>query len=176
MNEEYPMPTTFTFGMSLNALEAEDYKLNVSAQARKPNDGSPLGQAGTEFNFMDIIMVRGGYNIGHDVAKFYPISFENFPKLEKQMDTVKSLMVNTFFKIFSDFYPNFDIYQPNLKVSDIEVNYMTNKAKYRFHNSNRGSERTTGTPGDHFDRRIRGGDRAERLEHEHLFPADRRRA
>lgn len=70
VNEEYPMPTTFTFGMSVNALEADDYVLNVGAQARKPNDGPPLGQIGTEFNFLNIISVRGGYNIGHDVATY----------------------------------------------------------------------------------------------------------
>ena len=70
VNEEYPMPTTFTFGMSVNALEAKDYKLNVSAQARKPNDGLPVGQIGSEFNFLDIIMIRGGYNVGHKVATY----------------------------------------------------------------------------------------------------------
>ncbi len=70
VNEEYPMPTTFTFGMSVNAIEADGYKVLASGQVKKPNDGLPVGQIGLEFNLSDIAMVRSGYNIGHDVATF----------------------------------------------------------------------------------------------------------
>jgi hypothetical protein len=70
VNEEYPMPTAFTFGMSINALDAENYKLAVIGSATKPNDGTPLGKLGTEFNFMNMFFLRAGYNIGHDVAKY----------------------------------------------------------------------------------------------------------
>ena len=70
VNEEYPMPTAFTFGMSINALEADNYKLAVVGSATKPNDGPPLGKAGTEFNFLDMFFLRAGYNIGHEVAKY----------------------------------------------------------------------------------------------------------
>jgi hypothetical protein len=70
VNEEYPMPTTFTFGMSVNALEAEGYTLLASGQIRKPNDGLPVGQVGLEFNLSDFVMLRSGYNIGHDVATY----------------------------------------------------------------------------------------------------------
>ena len=70
VNEEYPMPTLFTFGMSINALEFSSYKLKVSGSGIKPNDGPPLGQVGTELNFKDAFFLRGGYNIGHEVARY----------------------------------------------------------------------------------------------------------
>jgi hypothetical protein len=70
VNEEYPMPTTFTFGMSVNAIEADNYKILVSGQAIKPNDGLPVGQLGLEFNLLEFAFVRSGYNIGHDVATY----------------------------------------------------------------------------------------------------------
>ena len=56
--------------MSINALEADNYKLAVVGSATKPNDGPPLGKAGTEFNFLDMFFLRAGYNIGHEVAKY----------------------------------------------------------------------------------------------------------
>lgn len=48
VDEAYPLPVNFTFGLSINALEMERQKLLVSLSAVKPNDGQPLAQAGTE--------------------------------------------------------------------------------------------------------------------------------
>ncbi|MFX0072278.1 MAG: hypothetical protein ACFFAO_14425, partial [Candidatus Hermodarchaeota archaeon] len=59
----------------------------------------------------------------------------DLPKFEDDVDLLKNLTVTNFFKIFSNFYPYIDIYQQNLVVSDVEVNYILKKAKYRFHNS-----------------------------------------
>lgn len=70
VNEEYPMPTLFVFGMSINGIEAEDYVVTISGAAQKPNDGPPLGQAGVEAKFMDALFIRGGYYLGHDVARY----------------------------------------------------------------------------------------------------------
>lgn len=70
VNEEYPMPTMFVFGMSVNSLETSEYKIKISGSAKKPNEGPPLGQTGLEFNFLNTFFLRGGYNIGHEVARY----------------------------------------------------------------------------------------------------------
>jgi hypothetical protein len=70
VNEGYPLPTNFTFGAAINALEMENQKVLVSFSATKPNDGSPLTQIGGEYNYNDLFFVRGGYKFNHDVAKY----------------------------------------------------------------------------------------------------------
>ncbi|MFQ6674792.1 MAG: PorV/PorQ family protein [Fidelibacterota bacterium] len=68
VNESYPLPTNFTFGLAVNAVELPDQRLLVSFSAVKPNDGQPLGQAGTEWNYHDFLFLRAGYPLNHDVA------------------------------------------------------------------------------------------------------------
>jgi hypothetical protein len=70
VNESYPLPTAFTFGASVNAIDAEDQKVMVSFAATKPNDGQPLTQVGGEWNFQNTFFVRGGYKINYDVATY----------------------------------------------------------------------------------------------------------
>lgn len=70
VNESYPLPTQFTFGLAMNAIEADEHKLTVSFSAVKPNDGKPLSQVGTEWNFQDFLFLRAGYPLNHDVASF----------------------------------------------------------------------------------------------------------
>jgi hypothetical protein len=70
VNEDYPLPTAFTFGASINALEGADQRLLVSASAVKPNDGRPLAQLGAEWSYDDLLHLRAGYRPGHDVASY----------------------------------------------------------------------------------------------------------
>lgn len=70
VDEAYPLPVNFTFGLSINALEMERQKLLVSMSAVKPNDGQPLAQAGTEWNYNDLLFIRAGYRLNHDVESF----------------------------------------------------------------------------------------------------------
>ncbi len=70
VNESYPLPTAFTFGASINAIDGEDQKVMVSFAATKPNDGQPLTQVGGEYSFQDTFFARGGYKINYDVATF----------------------------------------------------------------------------------------------------------
>jgi hypothetical protein len=70
VNESYPLPTNFTFGLAINAIDVPDQKLLVSFSAVKPNDGQPLGQVGTEWNYRNLFFVRAGYPLNHDVATF----------------------------------------------------------------------------------------------------------
>lgn len=70
VNESYPLPTNFTFGLGINAIDGESQKLWVSGAAVKPNEGQPLAQVGTEWNFRDMLFLRAGYRINHDVATY----------------------------------------------------------------------------------------------------------
>jgi len=70
VNESYPLPTNFTFGIAINAIDAANQKLLVSFSALKPNDGQPLGQVGTEWNYQNLLLLRVGYKINHDIARY----------------------------------------------------------------------------------------------------------
>ncbi|MBU0710999.1 PorV/PorQ family protein [bacterium] len=70
VNESYPLPTNFTFGLSVNAIDGDRNKLLVSITAIKPNDVQPLGLIGTEWNYQNILFLRTGYRINHKVAKY----------------------------------------------------------------------------------------------------------
>jgi hypothetical protein len=62
VNESYPMPTSFSFGISINALEFSDNAVLVSVSAKKPNDGRPRAMVGMEYNFQNMFFIRGGYH------------------------------------------------------------------------------------------------------------------
>lgn len=70
VNESYPLPTNFNFGLAMNAIDANDQKLLISFSALKPNDGQPLGQFGVEWNYQNLLFLRTGYRINHDVATY----------------------------------------------------------------------------------------------------------
>lgn len=70
VNESYPLPTHFTFGMAINAVDAAAQKLLVSFAALKPNDGQPLSQVGAEWNYQNLLFLRTGYRLNHDVASY----------------------------------------------------------------------------------------------------------
>ncbi|MBN1543177.1 PorV/PorQ family protein [candidate division KSB1 bacterium] len=70
VNESYPPPTNFTFGMSMNALQNPTNQLLVSLNATKPNDGVPIGLVGVEWALQSMLFLRGGYNLNHDVARY----------------------------------------------------------------------------------------------------------
>lgn len=70
VNESYPLPTSFTFGLAVNAVDLSHQKLLASFSAVKPNDGQPLGQVGMEWNYRDLLFLRTGYPLNHDVAEY----------------------------------------------------------------------------------------------------------
>ncbi|MHB1686745.1 MAG: PorV/PorQ family protein [Ignavibacteriaceae bacterium] len=70
VNESYPLPTNFTFGASINAVDGDNQKVVISVAALKPNDGKPLVQMGTEWNFENEFFVRTGYKLNYDIATF----------------------------------------------------------------------------------------------------------
>lgn len=70
VNESYPLPTNFQFGLSMNAIQNQEQKVLISISAIKPNDGQPLSQVGMEWNWKEIVYLRAGYQMNHDVAKY----------------------------------------------------------------------------------------------------------
>ena len=70
VNESYPQPTIFTFGLAINGIELESQKLVVSFAATKPNEGEPQAQIGGEYDFQEMFFLRGGYRLNHSVATY----------------------------------------------------------------------------------------------------------
>lgn len=68
VNESYPLPTNFQFGMAMNAIDGEDSRLLVSLAAVKPNEGEPQAQVGGEWDFQRTFFVRGGYRLNYSTA------------------------------------------------------------------------------------------------------------
>ncbi|MBP1656663.1 MAG: hypothetical protein H6Q31_1264 [Bacteroidetes bacterium] len=68
VNESYPLPTNFQFGMAMNAIDGDDQKLLVSMAAVKPNEGEPQAQLGAEWNYQKMFFVRGGYRLNYSIA------------------------------------------------------------------------------------------------------------
>ncbi len=69
VSESYPMPTSFSFGLSMNALELSSHTLLVSVSAFKPNDGGPRIMVGAEYNFDNLFFARAGWH-DDDVKTF----------------------------------------------------------------------------------------------------------
>lgn len=70
VNEAYPLPTNFTFGLAMNAIEAESHKLLVSVAAIKPNEGQPVAQVGAEWNYQGMFFLRGGHHFNYSTATY----------------------------------------------------------------------------------------------------------
>jgi hypothetical protein len=70
VNESYPLPTSFGFGMGMNAIDGDDHKLLVSFAASKPNEGEPLAQVGAEWNYRNMFFLRGGQHLNHSTATY----------------------------------------------------------------------------------------------------------
>lgn len=70
VNESFPLPTNFTFGMGINALEFENHTTLFSFSLTKPNEGAPQAGVGLEWNFQDMLFLRGGYRINNTTANY----------------------------------------------------------------------------------------------------------
>jgi len=70
VNEEYPLPQTFTFGLGFDFLQSERNKLIFCLAADKQNDSQTLINSGLEWNMRNIFFLRGGYKLNHDIARF----------------------------------------------------------------------------------------------------------
>ncbi len=70
VNESYPLPTNFQFGLAMNAVDEENQKFLVSVAAIKPNEGEPQAQVGGEWGFWKTFFLRGGYRFNYSTATY----------------------------------------------------------------------------------------------------------
>jgi hypothetical protein len=70
VNESYPQPTSFSFGLSFNLLELDNHTFLISGDGVKPNDGKPSGRIGAEWAYSNLLFLRSGYRFNHDSETF----------------------------------------------------------------------------------------------------------
>jgi len=72
--------------------------------------------------------------IGRESLKY--IDFEQSEKSKKQLKGIRgNPIIKLYFEVFRKFYPSFDLLQPNIKISEPEIQNSGKKAVYRFTNS-----------------------------------------
>ncbi|WP_456408068.1 PorV/PorQ family protein [Caldithrix abyssi] len=84
VNESYPPPTTFSFGLNFNALKRKKQTIMLAIAAEKPNDGKPIGKAGMEWALNNLLFLRGGYRLNSEVETFsfgfgFRLNVQNWP-------------------------------------------------------------------------------------------------
>jgi len=72
--------------------------------------------------------------IGRESLKY--IDFDQSEKSRKQLKGIRgNPIIKLYFEVFRKFYPSFDLMQPNIKISEPEIQNSGKKAVYRFTNS-----------------------------------------
>ncbi|MCD6374225.1 MAG: PorV/PorQ family protein [Caldisericaceae bacterium] len=84
VNESYPPPTTFTFGLNFNPVELKTQRVMFSIAAEKPNDGKPIGKSGVEYTVKNHLFLRAGYRLNSEVETFsfgfgFKLNIHNWP-------------------------------------------------------------------------------------------------
>jgi hypothetical protein len=59
--DSWELPLIFQIGVSTNAINTEDYRLTLAADAIHPNNDFESLNLGSEFSFMGFISLRGGW-------------------------------------------------------------------------------------------------------------------
>ena len=62
LTEAWALPLTFSVGLAYNAINNEDWRLTLAADALIPNNQSTYGNVGMELTYANLISLRGGYN------------------------------------------------------------------------------------------------------------------
>lgn len=59
--DEHPLPLLFRIGVAWDAVMTADHRIVVSTDAAHPNDNSEYMNVGAEYNFRDLLALRGGF-------------------------------------------------------------------------------------------------------------------
>jgi hypothetical protein len=62
------MPVDFRIGMAMEFLPGEN--LTLAVDASHPNDAPEKVHIGTQYNFNNMLFIRGGYKMGYDEGDF----------------------------------------------------------------------------------------------------------
>ncbi len=83
--QAFSPPTIFRIGFAFEPFQTDNQKLTASIQLNHPNDNSENVVTGAEYNWRDIIYLRGGYKFNVDEQNYsfgagvnVPISFAEF--------------------------------------------------------------------------------------------------
>lgn len=66
-HESFPLPMAFRIGISAVPLDAKPHKVTLDIEGEHPNHNYERAYVGMEYGFNDLLFLRGGYKIGHDV-------------------------------------------------------------------------------------------------------------
>ncbi len=58
----WELPLSFQIGLSTTAMKTDDLRWTIAADAVHPNDNNESMNVGTEFSYLDVLMLRGGYH------------------------------------------------------------------------------------------------------------------
>ncbi|MDZ4723439.1 MAG: PorV/PorQ family protein [candidate division Zixibacteria bacterium] len=70
ISEDYPLPINFKFGGSINMLEMSDHVATFAAEGSHPSDNLEKYNAGVEYTYKDMFVLRGGSRFNYDVDGF----------------------------------------------------------------------------------------------------------
>ena len=70
IREEYPLPISFKFGISMEAISLGDHKTLVDFEIGHPNDNLEKFNGGVEYWYKDILALRIGDQFGYDEGGF----------------------------------------------------------------------------------------------------------
>jgi hypothetical protein len=65
--DDYPLPLHFQVGLSLTAVEMENFSWLVAVDVTHPNDNKERVNLGTEITLVEYLQLRGGYRIAYDI-------------------------------------------------------------------------------------------------------------
>lgn len=64
--QDFDLPITFRFGLSINVLNRSNSKLVVASQLVQPNDNLRYETVGVEYSWQDALFIRGGFKIDEE--------------------------------------------------------------------------------------------------------------
>jgi len=70
IRDSYPLPISFKFGASMEALSFGDHKTLVDFEIGHPNDNLEKFNGGIEYSYKDFLTLRAGDQFGYDTGDF----------------------------------------------------------------------------------------------------------
>ena len=64
LNNAYPLPMSFHFGLAGELLDTDEHKVTLGWEGSHPNDNLEKFQVGTEYWYNDMFALRAGYKFG----------------------------------------------------------------------------------------------------------------
>ncbi|MEW6411621.1 MAG: PorV/PorQ family protein [Candidatus Zixiibacteriota bacterium] len=68
--DDYPLPINFKFGGCINLIEGDDHYLTFAAEGSHPSDNLEKYNAGMEYTYKDLFVLRGGGRFNYDEDGF----------------------------------------------------------------------------------------------------------